>query len=156
MRKLIILAIICVFIFSACSYEKFSERDEDVKVSYSISLKSKIDKYYLVMSSVPGFPFDITCKRNSEIELRLRVSCEEGSLLVWHEDGTIENIGSDYEGEFVTTTLYWSPLEDDGTKASVHSGFSIRAFEVDSDKETNRIDGEIFLGDEQFYVMKIK
>ncbi len=156
MKKLIIIAIIIVCIFSACSYEKPSASVEDIERSYSMSLKSKIDKYSLCMSSVPGFPLEIVCDRNSDIELKLRVTCERGSLLLWHEDGTIEYIGLNYEGEFETTTLYWLPLEGDRTVMKTPVSFSIRAFEVDSEKETNRIDGEILLDKEQYYVKKIK
>lgn len=88
MRKLIIVVIITLFILTSCNYDE-SSNFEGVTPSYGMSLKSSIDKYSLAMSSVPGFPFDITCNSYSEVEVMLIVKCEGGSLLLWHEDGTI-------------------------------------------------------------------
>lgn len=153
MKKLIIIGIVMLLILTSCNrVEKF----EEVSSSYSMSLRSSIVEYSLTMSSVPGFPFDITCENNSEIELKLIVKCEGGTLLLWHEDGTIENIGMIYKGAFETTTLYWSPIEENGIETNTPINFSVSAYEVELEKETNRIDGEMLVNDEQHYIKRIK
>ncbi len=156
MKKLIIIGIVILFVLTSCKYKESSIKDESVSPSYSMSLKSSINKYSLAMSSVPGFPLDITCNNYSEIELKLIVKCEGGSLLLWHEDGTIENIGMIYMGTFETITLYWTPINDNEVETNIPIKYSVSAYEVELKEETNRIDGEMLLNDEHYYIMRIK
>jgi len=155
MRKLII-GIVMLFILFLFTYTQSDIRVENVSKSYGMSLNSSVNKYSLTMSSVPGFPLYITCNNNSETELKLIVNCEGGSLFLWHEDGITENVGSKYNGKFETTTIYWSPVDENGMEADTPVNFSVSAYDVVLDKETNRIDGEMVLNDEKYYVKRIK
>lgn len=77
--------------------------------AYHFTVELPLDRYALVMSSVPGLPFTVRLGTEADI----RVTADRGTLLTWDETGAVKPFaGSDY-GK--TVTLYWSPLDADGT-----------------------------------------
>lgn len=112
-------------------------------------------EYSLVMSSMPGLPLEIECHNKDEIELELRVKCDNGTFLVWNTDGAIEEYGRYYYGSFVSTTLYWLPLNDDEIPISTPVEYSIGIYNYEQDKEGNKIYGRFALNDKGKYVVDI-
>ncbi|MHB1151473.1 MAG: hypothetical protein ACYCWE_14130 [Eubacteriales bacterium] len=81
---------------------------------YHFNIDLPIDYYTLVMSSVPGLPF--TIKLNNDGKVNYNITATKGTLITWEDNGEIKPFvnGSEY-GESIT--LYWSPLESDGSMA---------------------------------------
>ncbi len=80
---------------------------------YEFGYEHDLPKYIETMSSVPGLPIKLACnKTTGELELSLVVKCDSGVFLIWHDDGSIENVGMEYRNNFESETIYWSPLDN--------------------------------------------
>ena len=111
MRKIILIVMILSTLFiTGCSSNNINTEEGN----YDFSLTMKIEKYSLVMSSVPGLPLAIKCNNHdSKEKLELQFLCDEGEFLIWNDDGSISRLTSDYSCEFEDLDLYWSPINDE-------------------------------------------
>lgn len=94
------LAIMFFFVFTVLS-------NNDPLGKVKLEVEFPIKEYRMTDSRVPGLPMLITAKGANEI----RVSIEEGSLLLWNPpDYSVNNKGQELEIKS-GDQIYWSPLE---------------------------------------------
>lgn len=81
---------------------------------YHFNIDLPMDFYAPVMSSVPGLPFTINL--NNDGKINYNITTNKGTLITWEDNGEIKPFVNRSEyGEPIT--LYWSPLESDGSMA---------------------------------------
>ncbi len=80
-------------------------------------ITSSIDQYAVIMSSVPGFPIDVTLdiRGNEPDDIVIELETENGDFLEWGSDMKVRHIGKriEYTGE----TVYWSPFTGENSFA---------------------------------------
>lgn len=156
MRITIVISIVLLFLLTACNYSTENGKIEDTVSSFGLSIGHSIDEYSVTMSSVPGFPLEIVCTGASKSNLSLVADCEDGSFLIWNKDGTIETIGKSYKGEFKKITLYWSPMNDLEQIVADNTNFSVGIFNQDTEKISNKVEGEFVITENKNYTIRYK
>lgn len=82
-----------------------------------------IGKYSLAMSSVPGFPFKVTCAKSNTI----KITATSGEFISWTpSNGKIEYRGKSLEIKS-GSTIYWSPVAHGNDTVAENCKISIKA-----------------------------
>ncbi|MBN2853685.1 MAG: hypothetical protein JXQ23_13195 [Clostridia bacterium] len=142
------ILIFILLLGSSCQKVKVNESD------YDFSLIAGINQYSTVMSSVPGFPLQYTCKRNNEkVELALVFECDYGQFLQWNNDSVVTEAGKVYAEKFENSVIFWSPLSDGKFSNKEQIIISVNIIDELTKKNVNKLKYLIVKDENNFYFM---
>jgi hypothetical protein len=156
MNKFLYVLILITLIFTGCCSELPIEKQKvEADLEFELDIKSGVEKYSMLMSSVPGLPIEIGVTSHVETyDYEIVVSTNYGELSSWDEDGAVTRLGDNVTNKFEDCVFYWTPVINYEDELPKDANITVSIYNLKTNEVIDESVGELIKADEIYYKIK--